>query len=946
MATADLGIRISLQDTASGGFASLGASLVGLSGVITRISSLWSSMSIQQQAVATGIAAAGITYHAFSDTLGDVVDAAGDLQASMIQVSINVADTDGRMDDMRNTLINLADYSIFSAETVANGFVLLGQKGFTAADIIDNNLGASMVNLSEAINSDTVPAANLLSSAMQTWHADAKEGAYYASALSFAFHNGVPDVSALQQAIMQAGAQAVDAKIPFKEFVLMLDELGKQGLSGSQAATALRYMIASLLSPTNKAATEMANLGVITVQQTTPALEGLLNQTNKLVNNPLRLTGTITDLQKLYTEAKKVGTLHTDQSFMEWGVGIGAIKNNLYDAKGNFQGLSAVIDILGPKLASLNTSEDFNTAIENLFNVRGGKGASALLNDLGFTSEQIKKMSAAYDQYIKQDGARQAADKTTSGMNATNKELAATLRDLGAQLGQTFLGPLTAVKKHLNDFLNDIRQHHPTLLMFGAAFLVIGTVLSGIALVIGIAVAAFALFGGPLIVIGLAIGAIIGFAATLAGVFVVVKDHWSQITGVAQGFWHIIQQVGGFLGSIFGPIFKELGDQLKHFGGQELSSVGNMIQTWLVPSLHQLGDAFQSIAPALGVIGKLLLIVSGVIAGFFGAQVLGIAIGLVFGLAHAFMIAFASIVGIVTGAITIVTGIIHILVGIFQMTIGAIITLFTQGPDKAGQMFMKGLGSLGHGVQAILGGLVQTIGSLLMGLVGAPLGFIMGFVSGIIKFFQHLFDVLLGHSIIPDIVNGIVHFLKLLIDIGTAPIKLFINLAVGLFHLFQAGVQLEINGVITIFNVFKSVAQAVTSGIGNFFSGLGTTISNIASNIKKTIGDIVNNMKNIPGVGGIISGGQSLLSHIPGFANGGIVTSPTLALIGEGREPEVVLPVSKLAAFMGNYKGAGSTAGGGTIVVPLVVDGQQVAGVVVDRITGQVRQLGGSRMFR
>jgi len=40
-------------------------------------------------------------------------------------------------------------------------------------------------------------------------------------------------------------------------------------------------------------------------------------------------------------------------------------------------------------------------------------------------------------------------------------------------------------------------------------------------------------------------------------------------------------------------------------------------------------------------------------------------------------------------------------------------------------------------------------------------------------------------------------------------------------------------------------------------------------------------------------------SNIPAMAEGGIVTGPTLALIGEGRGPEAVIPLDKLDGFMG-----------------------------------------------
>lgn len=46
-----------------------------------------------------------------------------------------------------------------------------------------------------------------------------------------------------------------------------------------------------------------------------------------------------------------------------------------------------------------------------------------------------------------------------------------------------------------------------------------------------------------------------------------------------------------------------------------------------------------------------------------------------------------------------------------------------------------------------------------------------------------------------------------------------------------------------------------------------------------------------------------LPSWLPGLATGGIVDRPTLAMIGEGNEPEAVIPLSKLAAMQGGGGG-------------------------------------------
>jgi hypothetical protein len=45
------------------------------------------------------------------------------------------------------------------------------------------------------------------------------------------------------------------------------------------------------------------------------------------------------------------------------------------------------------------------------------------------------------------------------------------------------------------------------------------------------------------------------------------------------------------------------------------------------------------------------------------------------------------------------------------------------------------------------------------------------------------------------------------------------------------------------------------------------------------------------------------------FAEGGLVTGPTRAVLGEGGEPEVVLPQSKIGAAMSNYRPGSGAAG-------------------------------------
>lgn len=65
-------------------------------------------------------------------------------------------------------------------------------------------------------------------------------------------------------------------------------------------------------------------------------------------------------------------------------------------------------------------------------------------------------------------------------------------------------------------------------------------------------------------------------------------------------------------------------------------------------------------------------------------------------------------------------------------------------------------------------------------------------------------------------------------------------------------------------------------------------------------------------VGGLGGGGG--WGGIPGMATGGIVTAPTLALIGEGRGPEAVIPLERLGEFMGGGPSGGIHIANMTVV--------------------------------
>lgn len=123
-----------------------------------------------------------------------------------------------------------------------------------------------------------------------------------------------------------------------------------------------------------------------------------------------------------------------------------------------------------------------------------------------------------------------------------------------------------------------------------------------------------------------------------------------------------------------------------------------------------------------------------------------------------------------------------------------------------------------------------------------------------------------------------------------------------------------------IMNAFQFAYDAVTglfSGISEWFGGI---LEGVVSVFKGAVNGVISvanfainglNKINIdipdwvPGIGGKNFGLN--IPNIPMLAKGGIVTKPTLAMVGEGNESEAVLPISKLKAFIGETGGGNST---------------------------------------
>ena len=119
---------------------------------------------------------------------------------------------------------------------------------------------------------------------------------------------------------------------------------------------------------------------------------------------------------------------------------------------------------------------------------------------------------------------------------------------------------------------------------------------------------------------------------------------------------------------------------------------------------------------------------------------------------------------------------------------------------------------------------------------------------------------------------------------------------VAITALVAAGVALWKN-----WDTIKEKVKALWEWISNFFGKIGDAISKAWEKAKGFFSGKKSTVEVVSKAGG--GGG------VRKMATGGIATGPTLALIGEGRESEAVLPLSKLEGLLSNRSRGGSGGG-------------------------------------
>jgi TP901 family phage tail tape measure protein len=257
---------------------------------------------------------------------------------------------------------------------------------------------------------------------------------------------------------------------------------------------------------------------------------------------------------------------------------------------------------------------------------------------------------------------------------------------------------------------------------------------------------------------------------------------------------------------------------------------------------------------------------------------------------------------------------------------------------------------------------ISSVIKVALTILVAYLGVEWDIISTAVKVAWDIVSTVIGTAItlIIATVKTIVAIVEFLVGVWktvTSDVSGFISGVVNFF----SGLPGKVIGFVktmgsTVVSTLKGFWTTVTSDVGGMIGGIvtwfaglpakiGSALSSLGSSV---LGDIKSALNNLPVIGGALKA--------MGLATGGLVTKPTLALVGESG-PEVVVPLSQLTAQFasgvaplssasvlsgggGGSSAVSATASNLTVPITLQLDGQTLATIVAKYMGKGMRHQG------
>lgn len=193
------------------------------------------------------------------------------------------------------------------------------------------------------------------------------------------------------------------------------------------------------------------------------------------------------------------------------------------------------------------------------------------------------------------------------------------------------------------------------------------------------------------------------------------------------------------------------------------------------------------------------------------------------------------LVGAIGVAISIFTGLVS--------AIGPVINAFLQIIETVGHMVNVVIGLLTGDWQLAMDSWLAAGESIIGAFISLWEGlknFVGGFVDAIVGFFQGLYDILVGNSIVPDMVNAMLQWFKDLASWIVDPIKTLVSFVVDAFNNLKQKASTIFNAIKdgitrpieTAKSIITTIVGAIRSVMTRIFGSIRDTTSRIFDRVK------------------------------------------------------------------------------------------------------------------
>lgn len=195
--------------------------------------------------------------------IGVAINAAAEFEKRLDFFGAVSASTAEQMEAVRQKALELGQATRYSANEIADSFVELGKAGVSAEQIIDG-VGLAVANLGAAADIPLAQAAQIITSAVQTYELAAEDAVAVSDRLAGAANASIVEIEDLGVSLKYVGGVANAVSISLDDTITALGILGKAGIRGSTAGTSLRQILVSLTGTSKKASNTLKELGIIT----------------------------------------------------------------------------------------------------------------------------------------------------------------------------------------------------------------------------------------------------------------------------------------------------------------------------------------------------------------------------------------------------------------------------------------------------------------------------------------------------------------------------------------------------------------------------------------------------------------------------------------------------------------------------------------------------------